>query len=140
MITDVCLLDYDIVTTQVGPPPGRSLSGCQDSPQGGSLLLALDLTKAKVILQRRWPTTGQIWFMGLIRFKGGFPRGSASKESACNAGDPSSISGSGRSPGEGNGCSLQYAYLENSMESYSPWGRKLSDMTEGLTHTHTRKI
>ena len=33
----------------------------------------------------------------------GFPDGSDSKESACNAGDPSSIPRSGRSPGEGNG-------------------------------------
>ena len=33
----------------------------------------------------------------------GFPGGSDSKESACNAGDPSSIPGLGRSPGEGNG-------------------------------------
>ena len=35
------------------------------------------------------------------------------KESACNAGDPGSIPGSGRSPGEGNGNPLQYSYLEN---------------------------
>ena len=33
----------------------------------------------------------------------GFPGGSDGKESACNAGDPGLISGSGRSPGEGNG-------------------------------------
>ena len=33
----------------------------------------------------------------------GFPDGSDGKESACNAGDPGSIPGSGRSPGEGNG-------------------------------------
>ena len=33
----------------------------------------------------------------------GFPGGSDSKESICNAGDPGSISGSGRSLGEGNG-------------------------------------
>ena len=33
----------------------------------------------------------------------GFPSGSDGKESACNAGDPGSIPGSGRSPGEGNG-------------------------------------
>jgi len=31
-----------------------------------------------------------------------FPGGSDSKESACNAGDPGPIPGSGRSPGEGN--------------------------------------
>ena len=36
----------------------------------------------------------------------GFTGGSASKESACNAGDPGSIPGSGRSPGEGNGILL----------------------------------
>ena len=36
----------------------------------------------------------------------GFTGGSAGKESACNAGDPSSIPGSGRSPGEGNGIPL----------------------------------
>ena len=33
-----------------------------------------------------------------------FPGGSGSKESACNSGDPGSISRSGRSPAEGNGC------------------------------------
>ena len=38
------------------------------------------------------------------------------KESACNAGDPSSIPGSGRSPGEGKGYPLQYSGLENSMD------------------------
>ena len=32
-----------------------------------------------------------------------FPGGSVSKESTCNAGDPGSVPGSGRSPGEGNG-------------------------------------
>ena len=42
-----------------------------------------------------------------------FPGGSAGKESACNAGDLSSIPGWGRSPGEGNGNPLQYACLEN---------------------------
>ena len=36
------------------------------------------------------------------------------KESACNAGDADSISGSGRSPGEGHGNSLQYSCLGNS--------------------------
>ena len=39
----------------------------------------------------------------------GFPVSSAGKESACNAEDPSSIPGSGRSPGEGIGYLLQYS-------------------------------
>ena len=45
-----------------------------------------------------------------------FPGGSAAKESACNAGDPGSIPGSGRSPGEGIGNCLQYSCRENSMD------------------------
>ena len=36
-----------------------------------------------------------------VKFRGDFPRSSVGKESACNAGDPGSISGSGRCPGEG---------------------------------------
>ena len=39
----------------------------------------------------------------------GFPHSSVGKESACNAGDPGSIPGSGRSPGEGIGYPLQYS-------------------------------
>ena len=46
----------------------------------------------------------------------GFPGGSEGKASACNAGDPGSIPGSGRSPGEGNGNPLQHSCLENTME------------------------
>ena len=60
----------------------------------------------------------------------GFPGGSNGKESACNAGDLGSVPGLGRSPGEGNGYPLQYSGLENSMDLYSPWGRKESDTTE----------
>ena len=46
----------------------------------------------------------------------GFHGGSDSKESACNAGDLGSITGSERSTGEGNGYPLQYSCLENSMD------------------------
>ena len=46
----------------------------------------------------------------------GFPESSVVKESTCNAGDPSLIPESGRSPGEGNGCPLQCSGLENSMD------------------------
>ena len=47
--------------------------------------------------------------------KEGFPGGSDSKVSVCNAGDPGSIPELGRSPGEGNGSPLQYSCLENPM-------------------------
>ena len=40
----------------------------------------------------------------------GFPDSSVGKESTCNAGDPGSIPGSGRSPGEGMGYPLQYSW------------------------------
>ena len=40
----------------------------------------------------------------------GFPDSSVDKESACNAGDPSSIPGSGKSTGEGIGYPLQYSW------------------------------
>ena len=68
----------------------------------------------------------------------GFLSGSDSKESACSVGDPGSVPGLGRSPGEGNGNPLQYSCLENPMNreawqaTYSPWGLKESDMTEQL--------
>ena len=52
----------------------------------------------------------QLWCLGC------FPGGSDGKVSACSAGGPGSIPGSGRSPGEGNGHPLQYSCLENSMD------------------------
>ena len=45
-----------------------------------------------------------------------FPGGLGGKESACNAGDPGSIPGLGRSSGERNGNPLQYSSLENPMD------------------------
>ena len=47
---------------------------------------------------------------------GCFPCGLAGKEFICNVGDLGLIRGLGRSPGVGNGYSLQYSGLENSMD------------------------
>ena len=60
----------------------------------------------------------------------GFPGGSVSKESVCNAGDLGSIYGLGRFPTEGHSHLLQYSFLENphgqrSLVSYSPWDHRL---------------
>ena len=52
----------------------------------------------------------------LLKYASGFPGGLDGKESACNAGDPGSIPGSGRSFGEGNGNPFQDSYLENPMD------------------------
>ena len=46
----------------------------------------------------------------------GFPGGSDNKESACNVGDLGSVSGLGKSSGEGTGNPLQYSCLENPMD------------------------
>ena len=58
----------------------------------------------------------------------GFPHSSVDKESTCNAGDPSSIPGSGRSAGEGIGYLLQYSMaslmtqlVKNPLEMWQAW-------------------
>ena len=51
----------------------------------------------------------------------GFPHSSVGKKSTCNAGDPGSIPGSGRPPGEGNGNPLEYSCLENLMDRGAWW-------------------
>ena len=63
------------------------------------------------------------------------------KESACNTGDPGSIPGLGRSPGEGNGKPTPVSlpgksHGHRSLVGYSPWGRKESGTTEQLTLTY----
>ena len=51
----------------------------------------------------------------------GFPGDSDGKEYACNAGDLGSITGLGRSLGEGNGNPLQYSCLEDLMDRRTWW-------------------
>ena len=55
-------------------------------------------------------------FIRVFSFSWDFPSGSDSKASAYNVGDPGSIPGLGRSPGEGKGNPLQYSCLENPMD------------------------
>ena len=69
-----------------------------------------------------------------------FPHGSVSEESACNAGDPDSIHGLGRSPGEENG--YHYSCMEIPMDK-GAW-RAIVSTTEAAkrvcmharAHTH----
>ena len=71
----------------------------------------------------------------LLSFSGGWE----GRASACNVGDPGSIPGSGRSPGEGNGNPLQYPCLENPMDRGAWWtivhGVAELDTTEWLLFT-----
>ena len=62
----------------------------------------------------------------------GFPGSSAGTESACNAGEPGSIPGSGRSPGEGIGYPLQYSCLESSMDR-GAWKAAVHGVTKSRT-------
>ena len=69
-----------------------------------------------------------------------FPGGSDGKVSACNAADPGSIPGLGRSPGGGNGNPLQYSCMEKShgwrsLVGCSPWGREESDRLSDFIFT-----
>ena len=69
------------------------------------------------------------------------------KEAACNARDAGSISGSGRSPGEGNVYPLQYSCLKNPMgrgawqatvhRDTKSWTRLNTARARVCTHTHT---
>ena len=74
----------------------------------------------------------------------GFPGGSDTRESACNARDLCSNPGVGRSPGEGNGYQLQHSNLENSMDR-GDWqamvhGSQSLIMTEQLTLSLFRAV
>ena len=62
----------------------------------------------------------------------GFPGGSEDKASACNAGDPGSIPGLGRSPGEGNSNPFQYPCLENPMDR-GTWQATVHGVTKSWT-------
>ena len=62
----------------------------------------------------------------------GFPDSSVGKESACNAGDPGSIPGLGKSPGEGIGCPLQHSWaslvaqlVKNPPATWETWVQSL---------------
>ena len=63
----------------------------------------------------------------------GFPGSSDSKASAYNVGDPGSIPGSGRSPGEENGNPLQYSCLENPRDGGAWWAS-----VYGVSQSRTR--
>ena len=65
----------------------------------------------------------------------GFPGSSGVKAAACNVGDPGLIPRLGRSPGEGNGNTLQYSFLENPMDGGAWWAT-----VHGVTKSQTRLI
>ena len=77
----------------------------------------------------------QHFFFNFILYRriNGPPWWLSGKESVCDARDPDSIPGLGRSPGEGNGNPLQYPCLENLMDRGAWWAIIL-----GVTKSQTR--
>ena len=85
--------------------------------------------------------TRQRWGNTVCSLCRGFLGGSDGKESACNARDLGSTSGSVRSPGEGHGNPLQYPCLEYSMDR-GPWWAAVHGVAKSQTwlsdwHCHT---
>ena len=85
--------------------------------------------------------------LGVKQSDPGFPDSSVGKESACSAGDPSSIPGSGRSTGEGLGYPLQYSWaslvaqlVKNPPAMWETWVPSLGweDPLEKGKATHSR--
>ena len=77
--------------------------------------------------------------VGLFCRQMGFPGDPVDKESACSAGDVSSVPGSGRSPGGGDGNPLQDSGLENSMDRGAwqvPSGVAELDTSEATEHSY----
>ena len=64
----------------------------------------------------------------------GFPGGSVVKNPPANAGDPGSIPGPGRSPGEGNGNLLRYSCWGNPMDGRA-WQAAVHEVTKELDTT-----
>ena len=85
---------------------------------------------------------GQSWlYLIATKNTGVFPGTSNGKESACNAGDPGSISGQEDPLEKGMAAhsSILAWRIPWTEESGSPWRHKESDMTEWLTQTHLKR-
>ena len=109
------------------PPPRQPVSTAQHPRQGGQVggwgcfrARALESWFVSVPSFRHRSCSHclkqPVYCLLILQLAMGFSDSSVGKESACSAGDPGSIPGLGRSPGEGKGYPLQYSGLENSMD------------------------
>ena len=98
---------------QVSCTVGRHFTVCH---QGSPEYCQLWITDKWILEYCQLWITDKWYLIGSTVILLGVPGGSDGKASACNAGDPGSIPGLGRSPGEGNGNPLQHSCLENPMD------------------------
>ena len=130
--------------------PHESPDWVQGNPALPSLYLCVFYLKPCFLLATRINDLEQYSdaLFGYCPWYRGFPDGSVGKESACNAGDigdTGSIPGSGRSPGEGNGNSIQYSCLGNPMDR-GAWRATVHGVTKSQTQlnnwacTHTPSV
>ena len=119
-------------------PTLRTYSLC--SPPGSSVHGVL---QARILEWVAVPFPRAAVIINTYSLQWGFPGGSDGKESACNAEDPDSVPGWGRSSGVGNGNPLQGCCLENPRDRGAWWatvhGVIELDMPERLMRTHTHK-
>ena len=117
-----CVLQLPLLVGATGLPHGAHLLFGQNSPAQGHPQQAasgtLEGKSSQIIFSLGFQIclTLDYAFWDCLILIAGFSGGSDGKVSACNVGDPGSIPGSGRSPGEGNDNPLQYSCLENPMD------------------------
>ena len=124
-----------ITATRNDGEPGRGVGGTQEGTDtchlAASRLQPLPIMSPEETQDVKTQDTGprqltcisKEWFQWAQTFASSHTQkgGSDGKASACKVGDPDSIPGSGRSPGEGNGNPFQYSCLENSMDGGAWW-------------------
>ena len=96
--------------------------------------------KKQIFREKKIPIIPLFWLIS--QFIVYFPGSPDSKESACNAGDPDSIPGPGRSSGDENGYPLQYSCLEISMDRGAWWAivHEATKSQTQLSNSHTHMI
>ena len=99
----------------------RSVVTNSVTPYKCTFLCNFKAKKRYYTIKKNWRMLKIGNWLNLFYWIWGFPGSSVGKESACSAGDPGLIPGSGRSPGEGNGKPLQYPCPENLMDSGAWW-------------------
>ena len=119
-------LHFHFSLSSIGEGNGNPLQcSCLENPRDGGAWWAAICGVAQSRTRLKWLSSSSLTLL--------FPCVLDSKESACSAGDLSSIPGLGRYPGEGNGNPLQYSCLENCMDR-GAWQATVHEVVKCQTH------